>query len=423
MISHEHVDLYADSEGEILFFRQREGPFIPSLKLLHKYPFILPHLQVDRGAIKHVLNGSNIMCPGLTSPGARMSEVSKESLVAIMAEGKKNALAVGVTLLSTDEILTINKGIGVENIHYLNDGLWRLKGPKLQKYKTLTYILIAVCLFGVLHHVGKNRINVRNDLLTDVSDWRWGAIDSRVCPSWDHYDENPAFHRLAVLVPFRDRFTELQEFIPYLENFLNNQSVRHTFFVVNQVDNLRFNRGALLNVGALESIKAEVNGVVVETIVRRNSISRSALQCLKLPHTNYLALHDVDLLPVDPALKYDIPPEFGPVHLIPYYLHPRYNFFKKYTGGVVIIRRSHYSLVGGMSNSFWGWGHEDDEFRRRIKLNGLKISTPINVTMGIKAFRHIHQEGQHTRDDKTYYSPEVIYRYSSMTTCSFYTLS
>ena len=67
-------------------------------------PFILPHLQVDKGAIKHVLNGSNIMCRGLTSPGARMTEVPQESVVAVMAEGKTNALAVGITLLSTDEM-------------------------------------------------------------------------------------------------------------------------------------------------------------------------------------------------------------------------------------------------------------------------------------------------------------------------------
>lgn len=35
-------------------------------------PDILPHLQVDRGAIRFVLSGANIMCRGLTSPGARM---------------------------------------------------------------------------------------------------------------------------------------------------------------------------------------------------------------------------------------------------------------------------------------------------------------------------------------------------------------
>ncbi|KAF7238495.1 hypothetical protein EG68_11290, partial [Paragonimus skrjabini miyazakii] len=90
-------------------------------------PFILPHLQVDRGAIKHVLNGSNIMCPGLTSPGARMTQAPEGSVVAIMAEGKEHALAIGITTLSTDDILSVNKGVGVENVHYLNDGLWRLK--------------------------------------------------------------------------------------------------------------------------------------------------------------------------------------------------------------------------------------------------------------------------------------------------------
>ena len=35
-------------------------------------PTILPRVQVDKGAIRFILSGANIMCPGLTSPGARM---------------------------------------------------------------------------------------------------------------------------------------------------------------------------------------------------------------------------------------------------------------------------------------------------------------------------------------------------------------
>lgn len=31
-------------------------------------------LQVDRGAIKFVLAGANIMCPGLTSPGGFLDD-------------------------------------------------------------------------------------------------------------------------------------------------------------------------------------------------------------------------------------------------------------------------------------------------------------------------------------------------------------
>lgn len=39
-------------------------------------------LQVDRGAIKFVLAGANIMCPGLTSPGGALDdEVEAETPV------------------------------------------------------------------------------------------------------------------------------------------------------------------------------------------------------------------------------------------------------------------------------------------------------------------------------------------------------
>ena len=127
----DHIEIVVGPNGDHLFFRQREGPYFPSLKLIHKYPFILPLMQVDKGAVTFVLSGANIMCPGLTSKGARMSQgLLPGSIVTIIAEGKQHALAVGVMKMSTDEILKINKGIGVENIHYLNDGLWRLKALK-----------------------------------------------------------------------------------------------------------------------------------------------------------------------------------------------------------------------------------------------------------------------------------------------------
>ncbi|KAE8675412.1 Malignant T-cell-amplified sequence 1 [Hibiscus syriacus] len=93
-----------------LFFNIRDGPYMPTLRLLHQYPNIMKKFQVDRGAIKFVLAGANIMCPGLTSPG-----------------GKQHALAIGFTKMSAKDIKAINKGIGVDNMHYLNDGLWKVE--------------------------------------------------------------------------------------------------------------------------------------------------------------------------------------------------------------------------------------------------------------------------------------------------------
>ena len=52
-------------------------------------------------------------------------QVDAEMPVAIFAENKEHALAVGLTKMSTNDIREINKDIGVENVHYLNDGLWK----------------------------------------------------------------------------------------------------------------------------------------------------------------------------------------------------------------------------------------------------------------------------------------------------------
>lgn len=104
LCSHDHIEILVNGNGDHLFFRQRDGPWMPSLRLLHKYPFFLPMEQVDKGAIRFVLSGANIMCPGLTSPGACMTPAEKGTIVAIMAEGKQHALAIGTTCLSTDDM-------------------------------------------------------------------------------------------------------------------------------------------------------------------------------------------------------------------------------------------------------------------------------------------------------------------------------
>ena len=33
-------------------------------------------------------------------------------------------MAIGMTKMSTDEMVAVNKGIGVDTIHFLNDCLW-----------------------------------------------------------------------------------------------------------------------------------------------------------------------------------------------------------------------------------------------------------------------------------------------------------
>ncbi|KAF3918418.1 Ligatin [Orbilia brochopaga] len=123
------ISLYA-LDNQVLFFQSHDDAIIPHLKVVHKYPQCFPTVQVDRGAIRFILGGAQLMCPGLTSPGAKLppteDNIPEGAVVAITAEGKEHACMVGILKMSTEDIKRLNKGNGVENCHYLGDGLWQL---------------------------------------------------------------------------------------------------------------------------------------------------------------------------------------------------------------------------------------------------------------------------------------------------------
>lgn len=65
--------------------------------------------------------------------------------------------------------------------------------------------------------------------------------------------------------------------------------------------------------------------------------------------------------------------------------------YERYLGGILIISNDDFERSNGMSNAFWGWGAEDDEFRINIEKFGVKINLPENITTGsAKTFRDIH---------------------------------
>ena len=144
----DHISIYTN-HGDLLFFQHFDGPFYPMLRLLHQCellsttlllalqsscrtdPTLLPKVQVDRGAIRFLLSGANMMCPGMTSKGGFLpppeSAIRAEQPVAIYAEGKEHPAAIGLTKMDTEEIKSVNKGIGVELVTHLGDDLWAMK--------------------------------------------------------------------------------------------------------------------------------------------------------------------------------------------------------------------------------------------------------------------------------------------------------
>lgn len=185
-------------------------------------------------------------------------------------------------------------------------------------------------------------------------------------------------HHLCILVPFRDRFEELLQFAPHMKKFLAAQDVSHEIWVINQADEWRFNRAALINAGCRES----------------------PASC------DYIAIHDVDLLPLNPRLSYAFPANNQPFHVASPQLHPKYDY-ATFIGGILLITRAQYRQVDGMSNKYWGWGLEDDEFFVRLRQNNIMIGRPENVKSGKRdTFKHLHSTRKRKRDNAKCYNQQ-----------------
>ena len=48
-----------------------------------------------------------------------------------------------------------------------------------------------------------------------------------------------SLHQLAVIVPFRNRYEEMMEFVPHIHGFLERQDVKHKIWIINQADTHR----------------------------------------------------------------------------------------------------------------------------------------------------------------------------------------
>eukprot|EP00743_Colponemidia_sp_Colp-15_P009114 GILK01009941.1.p1 GENE.GILK01009941.1~~GILK01009941.1.p1 ORF type:complete len:279 (+),score=20.73 GILK01009941.1:44-880(+) len=185
-------------------------------------------------------------------------------------------------------------------------------------------------------------------------------------------------HSLAVVVPYRDRAVQLQKFVPYMAAFLRKQDINFEIIVVEQTDSFRFNRGAALNVG----------------------------YALAVQHKHdYIALHDVDLLPNHTMLSYTFPGTNSAVHLSPSELHDTYRMAPTYLGGMLLVSVQLYETLNGFPTLLWGWGLEDVEFRRRLLSARIAISHP-EVPVGERQYALIHfHPAEHVRDKRPLSTP------------------
>ncbi|CAG4951571.1 unnamed protein product [Colias eurytheme] len=151
-----------------------------------------------------------------------------------------------------------------------------------------------------------------------------------------------ARHKVAIIVPYRDRQQHLAIFLNHMHPFLMKQQLEYGIFIVEQEGSSDFNRAKLMNVGFVESQRQKAGG----------------WQCF--------IFHDIDLLPLDSRNLYSCPKQ--PRHMSASI--DKLNFKLPYEdifGGVSAMTKEQFTKVNGFSNKYWGWGGEDDDMFYRIK--------------------------------------------------------
>ena len=103
---------------KILKINDEYVPFLSETQTLKKFPYVM----VDMGAVKFMCKGANVMRPGIK----KHSEFQKGSVVCIIEETHQKFLAVGKTLVSSEEMETMEKGEIIKNIHYISDKFWEI---------------------------------------------------------------------------------------------------------------------------------------------------------------------------------------------------------------------------------------------------------------------------------------------------------
>lgn len=112
------AQIISSNDFKILKIGEEYIPFLTEIKLLEKFPYV----KVDMGAVKFMCNGANVMRPGIKD----YSDFKNEEIVCIVEESQHKFLAVGKSLVSSEEVKTMEKGEVIKNMHYISDKYWEI---------------------------------------------------------------------------------------------------------------------------------------------------------------------------------------------------------------------------------------------------------------------------------------------------------
>jgi PUA domain protein len=108
---------------EEIDFMMIEDKVVFTLFGLYKYNPKEHFVVIDMGAVSFVSKGADIMTPGIIDADIN---IQKSDYVWICDQKHRKPLAVGMALMTGEEMKSKNTGKAIKNIHYVGDKLWNL---------------------------------------------------------------------------------------------------------------------------------------------------------------------------------------------------------------------------------------------------------------------------------------------------------
>ncbi|CAH4030157.1 unnamed protein product [Pieris brassicae] len=112
-------------------------------------------------------------------------------------------------------------------------------------------------------------------------------------------------------------------------------------------------------------------------------------EVMKLGKWQCVIFHDVDLLPLDDRILYTCP--IWPRNMCGTIVEEKDPTFRTLYGGVSAMDVKHFSKVNGYSNSYWGWGGEDDDIYKRLHEAGIPVTKYDKQIALYTSLRHVKQ--------------------------------
>ncbi len=129
-----HTDMIEilETNADVVLYLVNKKPLLmdngdwvfPTLKGAIQYPFPERMVTVDAGAIPYVVNGADVMRPGIVTVS---DDIVEKGPVQIVDDRHKKPLAIGVALMDSQAIRASASGKMCKNFHYVGDELWNLE--------------------------------------------------------------------------------------------------------------------------------------------------------------------------------------------------------------------------------------------------------------------------------------------------------